>query len=131
MTTRFPRSREFIDSFGFRLVAEGNRQSVPGIDAHDREIKVRQFLFGEDAGGFPVDIVGQVVSRDQRDRLSPSQCSPLAIRIIGGLLPGIKQMNLSFSDTELQSVSTVVDNTEGTPIILITSGLQWLGLRRS
>ena len=27
-------------------------------------------------------------------------------------------MNLSFSDTELQSVSTVVDNTEGTPINL-------------
>jgi len=105
-------------SFRFRLVPKGNRQPIPGIDAHDREIKIDQFLLGENPGGFPIDVVGQVMSRDQRDRLDPGKCGSLPVRIFGGLLPGIQKMNLSFSDTELQSVPAMVDNAEGTSIDL-------------
>ena len=51
-------------SFAFRFVPKSDRKPVPRIDAHHSEIEVNEFLLGENADGFRVDVVGQVMHRD-------------------------------------------------------------------
>ena len=51
-------------SFAFRFVPKGDRKPVPRIDAHHGEVEVNEFLLGENADGFRVDLVGQVMYRD-------------------------------------------------------------------
>lgn len=48
----------------FRFVPEGDGKPVPRINTHHSEIEIDELLFGEDAGGFRVDIIGQMLLRD-------------------------------------------------------------------
>ena len=51
-------------SFAFRFVPKGDRKPVPRIDAHHGEVEVNEFLLGENADGFRIDLVGQMMHRD-------------------------------------------------------------------
>src|ERR1700736_4715406 len=51
-------------SVAVRFVPEGDRKPIPRIDTHRREVQINQFLLGENAGGFCVDFIGQMVLRD-------------------------------------------------------------------
>src|ERR1700737_3735596 len=61
--------------------------------------------------------------RNERDRLGPRKCRPLPGRKFGRVPPGVKQMNLSFSNTNSESVSTMVNDTKGTSIDLRSTQL--------
>jgi len=54
-----------------------------------------------------------MVRRKERDRLGPCERRALAVRKFGRLLPGVKQMNLFFSESDFESVSTMVNNAKG------------------
>jgi hypothetical protein len=51
-------------SFAFRFVPKCDRKPVPRIDAHHSEVEIDEFLLGENANGFRVDLVWQVMHRD-------------------------------------------------------------------
>jgi|SRR5271165_5422280 len=56
-----PRHRSYpreLFAFGFRLVSKRDRQPVPRIDTHDRDIEVDELLLGEYAGCFRVNFIG-------------------------------------------------------------------------
>src|ERR1700737_3985820 len=67
-----------------------------------------------------------MVCRNERDRLSPCERRALPVRKFGRLLPGVKQMNLSFSDSDFESVSTMVNNAKGASIDLRDAQLDQL-----
>jgi hypothetical protein len=51
-------------SVAVRFVPEGDRKPIPRIDTHRGEVQINQFLLGENAGGFRVDFIGQMVLND-------------------------------------------------------------------
>jgi hypothetical protein len=51
-------------SVAFGFVPEGDGKPVPGIDTHHGEVEIDELLFGEDAGGFRIDLIGQMMLRD-------------------------------------------------------------------
>src|SRR3981081_150417 len=61
--------------------------------------------------------------RDERDRLGPRECRPLPVRKFGRVPPAVMQMNLSFSNTNSESVSTMVNDTKSTSIDLRSTQL--------
>jgi hypothetical protein len=51
-------------SIRFGFVPKGYRKSVPRIDARHGEIEINEFLLGENAGGFRIDLIGQMTHRN-------------------------------------------------------------------
>src|SRR5437870_3806148 len=73
-----------------RLGAEGDRQAVPAVDRHGDHRQLDQLLLAELALRALVYVVGNVAVRDLRQRFRPLERRPLAVRVVGGLAPGIQ-----------------------------------------
>jgi hypothetical protein len=49
---------KFFFSVAFRFVPEGDGKPIPRIDTHHGEVEIDKLLFGENSGGFRVNLIG-------------------------------------------------------------------------
>src|SRR4030095_14015631 len=69
------------------LGAERDREAVPAVDGDDGERQADQLRFAEVLTRAGVELVRDVVGRNQRQRLGPLQRGTLARRVERRLLP--------------------------------------------
>jgi hypothetical protein len=59
-----------------------------------------------------------MMRRNERDHLCPSEGGALPLRISGGFLPGVEQMNFPFGNPDFESISTMINDAKSASINL-------------